>query len=166
MSEEKYLQDNIKKDALEEKTIVSFFLAEQEFGIDIRFIQEIIQMVEITKVPDSPSYIEGIINLRGEIVPIVKLRVLINLGKTNISLNTPILIVNSKDIKIGFIIDSVEDVINIPAKDIEASSKFYPIADFLDGVGKLKSRLLPLFDVNKLISMEKRNLLKQLTVKE
>lgn len=158
------MEEQLTKEQNNEKTIVSFYLDEQEYGIDIGFIQEIIQMVEITKVPESPPSVKGIINLRGKVVPIVNLRLLLNMQEKTIGLNTPIIVVSNGSLTLGFIIDSVEDVINIPDNLIDAPSDFYPVASFLEGVCKIDSRLLLLFDVNKLFSIEDKQLLEQLAL--
>lgn len=94
--------------------LVSFCIGDEVFGVDILKVQEINRMIQIAKVPNSPCFIEGVINLRGRIIPVVDLRVRLGMRKIEHGRNTRIIIVEINEKTIGFIVDSVSEVLRIP----------------------------------------------------
>jgi purine-binding chemotaxis protein CheW len=141
--------------------LVSMNMGEEEFGIDILRVREIIRMVEITRVPNAPHFVEGVINLRGMIIPVVDLRK--KFGLKDIQSDKPprIVVVEIGDTTVGMIVDTVNQVLRIPRDIIEPPP---PIiggieSEYILGVGKLKDRLLILLDIEKILSHgEKRAL--------
>ncbi|MBE9536484.1 MAG: protein phosphatase CheZ [Proteobacteria bacterium] len=129
--------------------LVSFRLGEEEFAVDILKIQEIIRMMEITCIPKSPDFVEGVINLRGNVVPIIDLRKRFALPSENIGKNTRIIVMDVGGRIVGFIVDAVSEVLRLPASSIEpAPSMIGGIdSDYISGVGKLENRLLILLNV-------------------
>ncbi len=154
-----------RKDTKEMLQLVSFKLGDEEFGVDILQVQEIIRMQNITRVPNAPHFVEGVINLRGKVIPIIDLRKRFDLGHHEADKNTRIVVVKIDDIVVGLIVDEVSEVLRIPADTVEPPP---PIiagieSDYIKGVGKLdEGRLLILLDLNKILSKEEQYSLKQM----
>ena len=98
--------------------VVSFEIGPEEYAVDILEVQEIIRLVEITPVPKAPHYVEGVINLRGKVIPIVDLRSRFGLSTAEHTQDTRIVVVDVSRIILGFIVDSVSEVLRIPSKRI------------------------------------------------
>ncbi|MFP4672107.1 MAG: chemotaxis protein CheW [Desulfohalobiaceae bacterium] len=149
-----------RKDMLQ---LVSFKLKDEEFGVDILQVQEIIRMQEITHVPNAPDFVEGVINLRGRVIPIVDLRKRFGLESQEHGSATRIIVVMIGQVTVGLIVDEVSEVLRIPENTVEPPP---PIvagieSDYIKGVGKLEDRLLILLDLNKILSREEKTSLKQ-----
>ncbi|HSF07801.1 MAG TPA: chemotaxis protein CheW [Nitrospirales bacterium] len=99
--------------------LVSFQLGNEIFAIDILGVQEIIRLVEITPVPNAPHYVDGVVNLRGKVIPIINLRVRFGLSATEPTKDTRIVVVEVAHLILGFIVDSVEEVLRLPEDCIE-----------------------------------------------
>lgn len=140
--------------------LVTFKLGDEEFGVDILKVQEINRMMDITKIPNAPQFIEGVINLRGKIIPIVDLRK--KLGFDNIKgvseKTTRIIVVELDGLVLGFIVDSVSEVLRVPENTIEPPPSIVGgvESDYIEGVGKLENRLLILLELKKLFSSTDR----------
>ena len=136
--------------------LVTFSVDVEEFGVNILKVQEIIRIMEITKVPQAPEFVEGIINLRGKVFPIIDLRHRFGLVPKTHDKNTRIIVIEVKSIIVGFVVDAVSEVLRIPASTVEPPS---PIvagvdSDYISGVGKLQDRLLIMLDLDKLLSID------------
>ena len=129
--------------------LVSFRLGQEEFGIDILKVQEINRMVEITKVPQAPHYCEGIINLRGKVIPVINLRTKFDLEPVEWTRSTRILVCDVDGNMVGMIVDSVEEVRKIPQSTIEPAPNIVSSVntDYINGIAKLNDRLLIFLDV-------------------
>lgn len=145
-----------KNESNEILQLVSFNIGNEEFGVDILLVQEINKYVPITKVPNSPDFVEGVINLRGRVIPIVDLRTRLKMEKKEPDKDTRIIVVDLGQKTIGFIVDSVSEVLRIPANITETPPELVSGIDseFIKSVGKLDDRLLILIDLNKLLSKE------------
>lgn len=138
--------------------LVTFHLGEEEFGIDILKVQEIIRLLTITKVPNAPHFVEGVINLRGRVIPILDLRKRFNLKIKENDKNTRIIVVIINGMTVGFIVDSVSEVLRIPKETVEPAP---PVvagveSEYIKGVGKLDDRLLILLDLEKLLTEKEK----------
>ena len=135
--------------------LVSFHLGKEEFAVDILKIQEIIRMVDITSIPDSPDFVDGVINLRGKVIPIVDLRKRFELATEERSGNTRIIVMDIMRRIIGFIVDSVSEVIRIPLECVEPPPPMIGGIDseYIRGVGKIGDRLLILLDINRVLKI-------------
>lgn len=143
--------------------LVSFKLGNEEFAVDILKIQEINRMIEITKVPKSPDFVEGVINLRGKVIPIIDLRKRFGMEVTEHTKNTRIVVVDIDNKVVGLIVDGVSEVLRLPASTVEPPP---PIvagidAEYINGVGKLEDRLLILLELEKVLSQEEKAALGQ-----
>ena len=135
--------------------IVSFNIGSEEFGVDILKVQEIYRMVEITKVPQAPHYVEGVINLRGKIIPIVDLRKRFNLELKEYDKNTRIVVMDIGGNIMGMVVDSVSEVLRLPSSTIEPAPEIITgiNSEYIKGVAKLEDRLLIFLDLSKVIDM-------------
>ncbi len=136
------------------KQFVVFELDDEEYGIDILRVKTIEKMSNITRGPKTPSYVKGVINLRGEIVPIIDLRERFNLKKKEECENTRIIIVYVDDMDVGLIVDSASKVIDINSDMIEAPPESLGSKENSNiyGIGKLDDKVITLLDVEKLLN--------------
>ncbi|WP_320169692.1 chemotaxis protein CheW [Maridesulfovibrio sp.] len=143
--------------------LVTFSIGDEEFGVDILKVQEIIRTMEITKVPRAPAFVEGVINLRGKVIPIIDLRSKFGLIIREHDQNTRIIVVEINDMIVGFVVDSVSEVLRIPASTVEPPPPVVSGLDseYISGVGKLSDRLLILLDLNRLLSNDEQEQLAQ-----
>ncbi len=134
--------------------LVSFKIGNEEFGVDILNVQEINKMTQVTKVPNSPDFVEGVINLRGRVIPVIDLRLRLGLPRKEHDKDTRIIVVEIERRTIGFIVDAVSEVLRIPASVTEAPPELVSgiNSEFIKSVGKLEDRLLILIDLNKILT--------------
>ena len=133
---------------------LSFTLGNEHYGVDILKVQEIIRTMEITRVPRAPEFVEGVINLRGKVIPVVNMRTRFHLHPVEHDANTRIVVMEFNQKIVGFLVDGVSEVLRIPASTVEAAP---PVvcgigSEYIRGVGKLEGRLLILLDLDTLLS--------------
>jgi purine-binding chemotaxis protein CheW len=135
--------------------LVSFQLGPEEYAIDILGVQEIIRMVEITQVPNAPHFVEGVVNLRGKVIPIINLRTRLGLASTESTKDTRIVVVEVAHLILGFIVDSVEEVLRLPLDMIEPppSTGRGGGEEYHKGVGRVDGRLLILLNLELLFGI-------------
>lgn len=151
-----------KKQEDELLQLVTFSIGEEEFGVNILKVQEIIRTMEITKVPRAPEFVEGVINLRGKVIPIIDLRRRFGLAPKAHDKNTRIIVIEINNIIVGFVVDAVSEVLRIPASTVEPPPPVVVAgvdSDYISGVGKLQDRLLIMLDLDKLLSNEDMEML-------
>lgn len=144
--------------------LVSFKLGEEEFGVDILKVQEINRLVDITKVPRAPSFVEGVINLRGKVIPIIDLRKRFGLDMKDRDKDTRIVVVDIEGSIMGMIVDAVSEVLRLPASTIEPAPEIATSIDseYIRGVAKLEDRLLIFLDLSKVFSQQERMAINQM----
>jgi|WetSurMetagenome_2_1015567.scaffolds.fasta_scaffold258299_2 purine-binding chemotaxis protein CheW len=141
--------------------IVVFSLANEEYGVGIAQVQEIIRPVGITRIPGMPSFIEGVINLRGKIIPIIDLRDRFGLVKKDDDANTRVVVAEVSSQTVGLVVDSVSEVLRLQNDSIDPLPPTITNIDgeYLKGVGKLDRRLIILLDLEKVLTdLEKTTL--------
>lgn len=147
-----------KKEKQEETTqIIVFKLGEEEFGVNILQVREIEKLDQgITRVPRAPHFVEGVINLRGEIIPIVDLRARFGLTLPEVGINSRVIIVEVGEALVGMLVDGVEEVLRIPVSAIEPAPAITKGVDayFLAGVAKIGERLIVLLNLERTLSPE------------
>jgi purine-binding chemotaxis protein CheW len=145
-----------EKVVIAEKQLVVFTLAAESYAIDINMVKEIIQMQPITRVPGTPASVEGVINLRGSVIPIVDLRKRFQLNSIERSKETRIVVVSCKGSEVGVIVDSVAEVLRIPVDSIEPASSVFTDEhlEHLMGIVKLANRLVILLDMDQVLSKQ------------
>lgn len=147
-----------KKAAEATEHLATFFLAGEEYGVDVRLVQEIIRVADITQVPRAPAYIKGVINLRGRIIPVVDLKKKLALGEVDRTRQARIVVVKVRDRLIGLLVDGASQVLRVPLSIIEPPpEEVVDIeANYIRGVAKLEKRLIILVDLPKILSVELR----------
>ena len=132
---------------------LTFQLGEELYGVDILRVQEIKGYTMVTKIPNTPPHIKGVLNLRGTIVPIVELRTKFGMSTIDYTLFTVIVVVVVRDRIMGLVVDSVSDVLNIEKKDIQPPPQFGAKVDVsvLTGIGKSGDKLVSLLNVDRLL---------------
>jgi purine-binding chemotaxis protein CheW len=133
---------------------LSFFLAGEEYGFEILKVQEIIGMMGITRVPRTPDFIRGVINLRGKVIPIIDLRLKFGMEPKEQTDETCIIVVKTEGIAMGIVVDKVSEVLNIVTKDIEDAPSFgvEVNTEYILGIGKSEGRVKLLLDIDKVLS--------------
>ena len=137
--------------------LVIFQLGGEEFGVEIMQVQEIIRMPDITRIPQSPEYVEGVINLRGKIIVVINLDTRFDLNSKELDDDSRIVIVEVGDNVVGMVVDSVSEVLRLASSSVEPAPEIISTkikADYLKGVGKLDDRLLILLDLERVLSDE------------
>jgi purine-binding chemotaxis protein CheW len=140
--------------ATDENQFLTFQLGSELYGVDILRVQEIKGYTAVTKIPNTPPHIKGVLNLRGTIVPIVELRTKFGMPTIDYTMFTVIVVVVVKEKIMGLVVDSVSDVLNIDKKDIQVPPQFGTKVDvsFLNGIGKSGDKLVALLDMDRLLT--------------
>mgnify|MGYP001606260547 CR=1 FL=1 len=135
--------------------LVSFKIGDEEFGVDILKVQEINRMVEVTRVPNAPEYVDGVINLRGKVIPIIDLRTRLRMPRKDHDKDTRIVVVELSGKVVGFVVDAVSEVLRIPKSVTEPPPSVVAgvEAEYITAVGKLEDRLLILLDLEKVLTV-------------
>jgi len=135
--------------------IVAFRLGAEEYGVPIVTVQEIIKMMNITRVPRASHYVEGVINLRGNIIPVFNLHKRFNIEPQGKEEDRRIIVFRFDDVKAAIIVDGVSEVLRISSENIEDARKIYGSFDseFIAGVGKVGDRLLILLNLEMLLDI-------------
>jgi purine-binding chemotaxis protein CheW len=133
--------------------LVTFKLGNEEYAVDILKVQEINRMKEITRVPNTPAYVEGVINLRGKVIPVVNLRSKFSLTDRENDIQSRIMIMDIQGITMGLVVDAVSEVLRIPSNIVEPTP---PMAsnistEYIKGIAKLEDRLIILLDMDMLV---------------
>jgi purine-binding chemotaxis protein CheW len=137
--------------------LVTFFLGEEEYGLDVRLVQEIIRLTEITPVPRAPEFVQGVINLRGRIIPVVDLKKKLKLGEVDASVRAArIVVAKLRDRLVGLLVDGASQVLKIPVSLIEPPPEevVEVEVDYIRGVAKLEGRLVILMDLTRVLGLE------------
>lgn len=135
------------------RQMVTFIIGDEEFGVDIGFVWEINRLMQITPVPNAPPAVEGVVNLRGEVVPVVDMRRQFKLPPRENSRETRVVVIEMDDTIAGFIVDSVSEVINLPQSAIEPPPAMVGgvESEYITGVGKVGERLLIVLNLKNLV---------------
>ncbi len=155
------LQTRVEESRNELIQLVSFKLEHEEYGVNVLKVREIIRMPSITRVPNTPNYIEGVINLRGKVIPIISMRKRFNLPDGEISSQTRIMVIDMEGELMGFVVDAVSEVIRIAESEIQPPPAVVNSAveqECLAGVINQTDRLLFFLNLEKLISRDERHL--------
>ena len=138
--------------------VVSFRLGNEEYGVDISQVQEIIRMVEITHVPRAPHFMEGVINLRGQLIPIIDLRTRFSMPRSEHTKSTRIVVTDIGSKRVCIVVDGVSEVLNIPIEQVEAAPDMIAGVgtEYIQGVGKINDRLIILLDLKMVVTGEEK----------
>lgn len=138
----------------DERQLVVFDLAGENYGVDINAVREIIRIQQVTHVPDAPEYVEGVMNLRGNVIPVIDLRKRLGLKVTAATTESRVVVVDIAGQGIGVIVDAVREVLRIANSAVEPASAVITTEDsfYLQGIAKLQNRLLILLDIERALS--------------
>ena len=133
--------------------LVTFTLNDEEYAVDILSVQEINRITEITQVPNSPDFVDGVINLRGKVIPVINMRKKFGLNDKASDDTSRVIIMDIQGVTNGLLVDSVSEVLRIPSNIVEPppplSSSTH--SKFIKGIAKMENRLIVLIDINKLM---------------
>jgi purine-binding chemotaxis protein CheW len=138
--------------------LISFEVGDEEYGLEILRVKEVIRIREITRLPKAPRFVKGIINLRGDVIPIIDLRDRFGLEQAEYTAMTRVIVVDVEDKLVGMVVDAASQVVRIPSDQIEPPP---PIvgglsAEYIKGVGKLEDRLVILLNIDRILSVEEK----------
>ena len=155
--------ENTKKTVREGKYL-TFVLSNEEYGIEILKVREIIGLMDITSVPQTPNYMKGVINLRGKVIPVIDLRLKFSMPEKDHTQETCTIVVEVGNTLIGIIVDSVSEVSDIGGEEIEETPHLGQGIDtnFIMGLGKVKGKIIILLDIEKVMSIEELEMVEQI----
>lgn len=144
-----------------ELQLVGFELGSEKFGVEILSVREIIPVGSITRVPNSPDFVEGIINLRGEVIPVIDLRKRVGVEKCEFQKSTRIIVVELEEQQVGFIVDVVSQVLRIPTDTIEPPPEMVTGvgSEYIRGVARVEDRLLMFLDLKRVLSQTEQTVI-------
>lgn len=157
---------------IQENTYLTFYLDEELFGLNIHLVREVLEYTSITKVPMTADFMRGIINVRGHVVPVVDLRRKFGLAEAELTINTCIIIVeleiDGESTTMGALVDGVQEVLDIPKEQIEASPRLGSKINtrFIQGIAKLGERFIIILDIQAVFSMEELSMLAEMQQQE
>jgi purine-binding chemotaxis protein CheW len=137
-----------------EQQLVVFELENEHYGVDIKTVESIIKMQTITRMPHAPSFVEGVTNLRGKVLPVIDLRRRFSLPSREITKDNRIMVVSMGSAEVGMVVDGVSEVLTLQDVDIESIPQMVTSADseFITGIVKLPGRLVILLDLGAVLS--------------
>ena len=156
-------QEESKHD--ESMQLVSFTVGDEAYGVNIAKVQEIIRMPEITHLPQTDDYIKGIINLRGNIIPIIDMRMRFNMSETQYSDITRVIVLSIQEKLIGIVVDSVSKVLEIAANEVEDAPDIINglSKEYINGVGKIDDNMIIILDTDKVLTADEIDIIQQAT---
>ena len=145
----------------EPRQLVSFHLGEEEYAVDILCVQEIIRAGRITPVPNAPHFVEGVLNLRGKVIPVIHLRRRLGLPETEHTKQSRIVVVDLSPHTLGFMVDAVSEVIRVTPDRIDPApaGPLGPADSYVLGVARLDGRLVMILDLARLLSAGETDML-------
>ncbi|MEW6624323.1 MAG: chemotaxis protein CheW [Bacillota bacterium] len=151
-----------------EEQLVILELSREIYGVEISTVREIIRMQPITHVPKTPNFVEGVINLRGKIIPVIDLHKRFDLPVREDTQDSRIMVVEVDDITVGMVVDAVHEVLRIPRASIDPPPPMISGVDstYLRGVGKLEDRLIILLNLNQVLHEKEKRVIEQMAAAE
>lgn len=158
-------QESVKKEGVGgvEGKYLTFVLCDEEYGLEILKVREIISMIDITPVPQTPDFIKGVINLRGKVIPVIDLRIKFGMPETDYTKETCNIVVDVQGLLMGIVVDTVSEVLDIEEADIEPPPSFGSKVrtDFILGMGKVKGKVKILLAIDKILSTDELAIMEQ-----
>ena len=147
---------NFQVEDTQKDRYLTFNLSDESYGVEIRYVTEIIGVQSITEIPEFPEYAKGIINLRGKIIPVIDVRLRFNKEEKEYNDRTCIIVVDINEVSVGLIVDTVDEVLNIPEEDVENPPIIKGGAEnrFVKHIGKIGDKVKLLLDCEKLLTEE------------
>lgn len=147
--------------------LVTFRLGGEEFGLDVFAVHEILRHQEVTPVPKAPAFVEGVLDIRGLLVPIVDLRRRFELTHVQVDEETRIVLVDFNKERLGLVVDAVTEVLRAPETSVSPPPKYFKglAAEYIHGIVRLEGRLVVLIDLDRILSSEERIALEEFDTK-
>lgn len=162
--------ENEQKESLQMSSnrFLTFYLEDEIYGVNIFDVKEIIAMMNTTAVPKTPSYIKGVMNLRGNIIPVVDMRLKFDMDEKEPEMYTAIVIINIEGKNIGFIVDKVEEVVTVDKENISAPPKFGSTIDtkFINQMARIDEKVIMILDLIALFGQEELAMVQSLNKAE
>jgi len=151
-------QNGVKKRGDDIVQVVSFSVGEEDYGVNIETVKEVIKVKSVTRLPKTPSFVRGVINLRGDVIPIIDLREKLGLEQQDYTEMTRVIVVDIDEKSIGMAVDSVSNVINIAQDDIKPPPPLVSglSEDYLKGVGRVGDEIIILLNIDKILTTEEK----------
>jgi purine-binding chemotaxis protein CheW len=133
---------------------LTFYLGDEEYGLEILKVREIIGIMEITTVPRTPDFVKGVINLRGKVIPVLDLRLKFSMPEAERTEETCVIVVQVEEVEVGIVVDKVSEVLDIAAEAIDEAPQFGTDinTDFILGMGKSEGHVTILLDISKVLA--------------
>ena len=149
-------KESSKKELASANRFLTFFVDEEQYGIDISKIKEILAPITITHIPKTPAFVKGVINLRGSIIPVVDIRLKFEMQEREMDVETAIIIYEIDKVSIGFIVDRVEDVLTLDESHISEAPRFGSNIDtsFIENVAEVDKNVIMLLNLEKIFEAE------------
>jgi len=148
--------DGTQKSDVNIVQLVSFYLDEVEYGVDILSVHDILRLPDITRLPNTPDFIKGVINLRGNVIPVVDGRDRFGFPSAGFTENTRIIVIATNEKQVGLLVDNVHQVVRIPETHVDPPSEMIAgiSEEFISGIGRLTDRLIVILNMSNLIFYE------------
>jgi len=150
--------------SVDTKKFLTFTLKDEDYGIHILTVREIIGYMDVTPVPQTPEFVKGVVNLRGKVIPVINLRSRFGMTETDVSDETCIIVVDvdfqteqeSEVIQMGIVVDTVQEVLDIPRENIDPAPNFGGEIDteYIEGMGKVEENVVILLDIDRVLTDE------------
>lgn len=162
------MEQFVEQKSVEQQQLVVFHLAGETYGVDIHRVREIIRVQEITRVPRTPDFVEGIINLRGRVIPVLDLRKRLNMSSDDTTDEARIVVIEQGDQTIGMIVDRVSQVLRIDQSVIEPPSPYIVSVEthYISGIAKVDNQLIVLLDLDQVLSEKEKEHLARISQEE
>lgn len=159
MSSESELMLEEDQDTQKDKYL-TFHIGSEEYAIEIKYVTEIIGMLKVTEVPQTPSYIKGVINLRGKVIPVMDIRLRFGMEPRDYDERTCVIVVHINENTVGLVVDTVSEVLDIPHSNIETSGHLSNASDnnFISGMGKVEDKIKMVIDVDALLFRDREQI--------
>jgi purine-binding chemotaxis protein CheW len=154
MSTSEKTRQHQEQEVEREGKFLTFFLAEEEYGLEILKVQEIIGLMPITRVPRTPRYVKGVVNLRGKVIPVVDLRLKFGMEEVETTDLTCIIVVQTREVLFGVLVDRVSEVVDLATADVEETPDFGVDVDtgYIMGMGNAGDRVTILLDIDRVLA--------------
>ncbi len=153
MSQNENLENEFEEEDTQEGKYLTFMIGNETYAIEICFVTEIIGILNITRIPDMATYVKGVINLRGKVIPVIDVRLRFNMEEIAYTDRTCTVVVNFSSITVGLIVDAVSEVIDIPAANIQEPPQMSKTKEsqYIKGFGKIDNQVKIILDIDKLL---------------
>jgi len=161
---EDVISEQLQAEKTNDNKYLSFQIGNEEYAIDIKHIKEIVGLQNITDIPDMPAFVKGVINLRGKVIPLIDVRLRFGKSEREYDERTCIIITKIKDLTVGFIVDTVKEVLDIPTEQIDSPPKINKNIEsrFIKGLGRIGDDIKIIIDVYKLLFDEELEIISEM----